>query len=97
MAWKWSESLLIAAHVKALMLAIRLLQNQTRPLLLSFLNMSSSLQSNLPGKWFSEVNESWPGHAFSLEIKEVIHQERSKYQDILIFDRYNSNMGINSS
>lgn len=34
--------------------------------------------------WFSEINDLWPGVALSLEIKEVLHSERSKYQDILV-------------
>ncbi|CAF0730168.1 unnamed protein product [Adineta ricciae] len=37
-------------------------------------------------KWFREVNPGfWPGQAFSLEIDEVLHRQRSKYQDILVF------------
>ena len=39
----------------------------------------------LKGSWFSE---EFPGIAFSLEAKKVLHQEKSKYQDILIYDRY---------
>ena len=34
--------------------------------------------------WFSEM---WSGQCFSLEVKEVLHHEKSKFQDILIFDR----------
>ena len=41
----------------------------------------------LEGSWFSEVNSDWPGNAFSLKVKEVICHEKSKYQDILIFER----------
>lgn len=37
-------------------------------------------------KWFSEVSMMWPGQAFSLEIKKVIHQSKSKYQNILVFE-----------
>uniref|UniRef100_A0A336MFX1 CSON014291 protein n=1 Tax=Culicoides sonorensis TaxID=179676 RepID=A0A336MFX1_CULSO len=33
--------------------------------------------------WFSEISEElWPGQCFSLKIKEVLHEEKSKYQDI---------------
>lgn len=39
--------------------------------------------------WFSEEveNSLWPGQAFCLEVEEILHQEKSKYQDILIFQR----------
>jgi spermidine synthase len=28
----------------------------------------------------------WPGQAMTLQVKEVIHHEKSKYQDVLIFE-----------
>ena len=34
--------------------------------------------------WFSEINESWPGQANSLEVEEVLFHEKSKYQDVMI-------------
>lgn len=34
--------------------------------------------------WFSEISPLWPGQCFSLEIEEVLHRERSAYQDIMI-------------
>ncbi|CAA9988317.1 spermidine synthase, putative [Plasmodium knowlesi strain H] len=36
--------------------------------------------------WFSEFSQMWPGQAFSLEIKRIIHQAKSKYQSILVFE-----------
>ncbi|XP_001359112.3 spermidine synthase [Drosophila pseudoobscura] len=37
--------------------------------------------------WFSEIQaELWPGQAFSLKVKNVIHKEKSKYQDIQIIE-----------
>ncbi|XP_037807967.1 spermidine synthase [Lucilia sericata] len=37
--------------------------------------------------WFSEIqNELWPGQCFSLKVKEILHQEKSKYQDIKIIE-----------
>lgn len=36
--------------------------------------------------WFTEVCEMWPGGTFSFEVKEVLHKEKSKYQDILVLD-----------
>lgn len=38
-------------------------------------------------KWFSEVNDLWPGQSFSLKVKEVVHHEKSKFQDILVLER----------
>ena len=37
--------------------------------------------------WFSELNEMWPSQAMSLEVQDVLHSEKSKFQDILIFQR----------
>lgn len=37
--------------------------------------------------WFSEVLEDlWPGQCFSLKIKKVLHEEKSKFQDIKIVE-----------
>lgn len=36
--------------------------------------------------WWSEVNEMWEGQAFSMKVKEVLYQEKSEYQDILLFE-----------
>lgn len=35
--------------------------------------------------WFSEISELWPGQAMSLQVEDVLFQERSKYQDVLVF------------
>ncbi|EFA78830.1 spermidine synthase [Heterostelium album PN500] len=35
--------------------------------------------------WFSEISEFWPGNSFSLQVEEVLHHEKSEYQDILVF------------
>ncbi|XP_025081532.1 spermidine synthase-like isoform X1 [Pomacea canaliculata] len=35
--------------------------------------------------WFSEVSELWPGQSMCLEVQEALYNERSKYQDILVF------------
>ncbi|KAG2381712.1 hypothetical protein C9374_006096 [Naegleria lovaniensis] len=37
--------------------------------------------------WFSELSEEmWPGEAASLKVKQVLHHEKSQFQDILVFD-----------
>ncbi|KAH8315124.1 spermidine synthase [Drosophila kikkawai] len=42
---------------------------------------------SLTNGWFSELQaELWPGQSFSLKVKEVIHKERSKFQDIQIVE-----------
>lgn len=36
--------------------------------------------------WFHELNqESFPGQSFALKIEEILHHEKSMFQDILIF------------
>lgn len=36
--------------------------------------------------WYSEVSDLWPGQAFSLKIKRVLHEEKTKYQDLKILE-----------
>ncbi|CAG0894675.1 unnamed protein product [Cyprideis torosa] len=35
--------------------------------------------------WFSEHSTLWPGQCFSLAVSKVLHQEKSAFQDILVF------------
>lgn len=42
--------------------------------------------------WFSEISRLWPGQAMSLEVEEVLFQERSKFQDVLVFKRWVSDL-----
>lgn len=35
--------------------------------------------------WFSEVNSQWPGQAMSLEVEEVLFEQKSEYQHVLVF------------
>lgn len=40
------------------------------------------------GKWKlngAEKGQAWPGQAFSLKVVKVLHQSRSKFQDVLVF------------
>ena len=39
--------------------------------------------------WFREISGMWPGQAMTLQVKEVLHHEKSKYQDVLIFESTN--------
>jgi hypothetical protein len=37
--------------------------------------------------WFHERNNPlWPGQAFALQVKEILYHERSKFQDVLVFE-----------
>ncbi|EFX01250.1 spermidine synthase [Grosmannia clavigera kw1407] len=36
--------------------------------------------------WFREISEMWPGQAMTLRVKKVLHHEKSKYQDVLVFE-----------
>lgn len=36
--------------------------------------------------WFSEINDLWPGQCFSLKVKDILHEERSDFQDIKLID-----------
>lgn len=36
--------------------------------------------------WFSEVSEMWPGQAMTLRVNQILHHEKSKYQDVMVFE-----------
>ncbi|KAH8385043.1 hypothetical protein KR093_006186 [Drosophila rubida] len=37
--------------------------------------------------WFSEIqDELWPGQSFSLKVKQLLHREKSKFQDIQLVE-----------
>jgi len=36
--------------------------------------------------WFREISDMWPGQAMTLKVNQVVHHEKSKYQDVLIFE-----------
>lgn len=38
--------------------------------------------------WFRETCSLWPGQALSLQVEQLLHHQRSRYQDILVFRRY---------
>ena len=38
--------------------------------------------------WFSEIGELWPGQAMSLQVEEVLFNEKSSFQDVIVFKRY---------
>lgn len=37
--------------------------------------------------WFREISETmWPGQAMALRVNQILHVEKSKYQDVLVFE-----------
>ncbi|XP_013653305.2 spermidine synthase 1-like [Brassica napus] len=40
--------------------------------------------SVIPG-WFSEMSPMWPGEAHSLKVEKVLFQDKSDYQDVIVF------------
>ncbi|RXK42280.1 spermidine synthase [Tremella mesenterica] len=36
--------------------------------------------------WFREISSQWPGQAMTLKVKEILHVEKSLYQDVLVFN-----------
>ena len=38
--------------------------------------------------WFAELSEMWPGQAFTIQVKQVLFHEKSKYQDVLVFESF---------
>ena len=35
--------------------------------------------------WFNEAEALWPGQRFSLEVEKVLVEERSEFQDVMVF------------
>ncbi|KAH7301742.1 hypothetical protein KP509_23G040100 [Ceratopteris richardii] len=45
----------------------------------------ANFSSIIPG-WFSEMSPMWPGEAHSFEVKEILFEGQSDYQDVLVFE-----------
>ncbi|KAF9624602.1 hypothetical protein IFM89_012024 [Coptis chinensis] len=45
---------------------------------------SNCMSSVIPG-WFSEISPMWPGEAHSLKVEKILFQQKSKYQDVMVF------------
>lgn len=48
--------------------------------------MSEITHPSIKDGWFREFGEMWPGQAMTLKVNQVLHHEKSKYQDVLIFE-----------
>ncbi|KAI8816271.1 Spermine/spermidine synthase-domain-containing protein [Fimicolochytrium jonesii] len=44
---------------------------------------------NIKDGWFKESQALWPGQAMTLQVKEILHQEKSQFQDVLVFQSTN--------
>lgn len=52
-----------------------------------FSPMQELTHKTIKDGWFREVSDTmWPGQAMSLRVKQILHVEQSKYQDILVFE-----------
>ena len=43
-------------------------------------------QKSITDGWFREISDQWPGQAMTLKVNQVLHHEKSKYQDVLVFE-----------
>ncbi|KAI9208866.1 Spermidine/spermine synthase [Polychytrium aggregatum] len=41
---------------------------------------------NIEDGWFKETCALWPGQAMTLQVKSILHVEKSLYQDVLVFE-----------
>jgi len=48
--------------------------------------MSEITHPTIKDGWFREISGMWPGQAMTLKVNQVLHHEKSKYQDVLIFE-----------
>ena len=54
--------------------------------------MSLSIQNNITcilictDGWFSEKSVMWPGQAMNLKVNQILHHEKSDFQDVLVFE-----------
>ncbi|KAF2757712.1 spermine synthase [Pseudovirgaria hyperparasitica] len=47
--------------------------------------MSEIVHPTIKDGWFREISDMWPGQAMTLKVEKVLHHEKSKYQDVLLF------------
>lgn len=48
--------------------------------------MSEITHPTIKDGWFREISNMWPGQAMTLKVNQVVHHEKSQYQDVLIFE-----------
>ncbi|KAJ2007616.1 putrescine aminopropyltransferase [Coemansia thaxteri] len=42
--------------------------------------------ANISNGWFRESGAMWPGQSMSIEVSQILHVEKSKFQDVLVFE-----------
>ncbi|KAH8925142.1 saccharopine dehydrogenase [Atractiella rhizophila] len=50
--------------------------------------MSELTHPSIKDGWFQELSPLWPGQAMSLKVKKILHVEKSKFQDVLVFESF---------
>ena len=45
-------------------------------------------ESVIENGWFREVNTNWDGFSINLKVEEILVQDKSEFQDILMFKRW---------
>ncbi|EYE92342.1 spermidine synthase [Aspergillus ruber CBS 135680] len=48
--------------------------------------MSEITHPTIQNGWFSEQSGMWPGQAMNLKVNQILYHEKSKYQDVLVFE-----------
>merc|ERR1711939_601564 len=61
------------------------LRSATHPLVVTR-RMSEITHPTIKDGWVREISDMWPGQAMTLKVNNVLHHEKSKYQDVLIFE-----------
>ncbi|KAI8614245.1 S-adenosyl-L-methionine-dependent methyltransferase [Chytriomyces sp. MP71] len=51
--------------------------------------MAPTSHPNIVDGWFRETIALWPGQAMSLQVAEILHHEKSLFQDVLVFKSTN--------
>ena len=52
----------------------------------ALLTHGKSILTDIRDGWFGEISNMWPGQPMTLKVNQVLHHEKSKYQDVLIFE-----------
>ncbi|WPH02520.1 Spermidine [Acrodontium crateriforme] len=54
--------------------------------------MAELTHPSIKDGWFREISDMWPGQAMTLKVNQIVHHEKSQYQDVLIFESSNYGM-----
>lgn len=49
------------------------------------INQNTNNRSKFDCKWFREMNLNWEGYSQSFQVEEILHNEKSEFQDVLVF------------